>query len=472
MIYVGANDGMLHAFYATLDVLDPLRGQEAWAVIPSAVLPNLYKLADDNYNHDGHQFYVDGTPVGRRRLDRQRWKTILVGGLNGGGKGYYALDVTVPGVPPMPLWEFKQNPAVCPGRRPRPAVGNYRRLQPRPDLRQAGHHQARRHLGGDGHLGLQQRQRRVQRCRRRRLPVRARRAHRRDHAQDPHREVAGINVGTAPTRAAWRRSTTTSTTSLVDNTTLRAYGGDLLGNIWRFDFTAGTATPPLGTAKDASTSGVPQPITIRPELAELNGKPFVMVGTGKLLGGSDVIDPQEQSVYGISDPLAGRGPIYPGSAARLAAADGRSSRPAAARRRRAPSSAPGTPPSAVAPTGWVLDLAEAGERVNVEMKLVLGALVFASNVPEEIPCTVGGHSWFNQVDFRFGTPIPNATSSEYLSDSLNVGFNVLQLQAVSGGNPTYSGNFRQSDAKNIKKDPQPPEPPPVGRRISWREIPQ
>ena len=120
----------------------------------------------------------------------------------------------------------------------------------------------------------------------------------------------------------------------------------------------------------------------------------------------------------------------------------------------------------------MLDLAEAGERVNVEMKLVLGALVFASNVPEEIPCTVGGHSWFNQVDFRFGSPIPNAVSSEYLSDSLNVGFNVLQLQGANGAGPTYTGNFRQSDAKNVKKDPHPPDSPPPSRRISWREIPQ
>jgi Tfp pilus tip-associated adhesin PilY1 len=63
MVYVGANDGMLHAFYATLDPSSRNRGQEAWAVIPSAVLPNMYKLADDNYKRDGHQFYVDGTPV-------------------------------------------------------------------------------------------------------------------------------------------------------------------------------------------------------------------------------------------------------------------------------------------------------------------------------------------------------------------------------------------------------------------------
>ena len=48
------------------------------------------------------------------------WKTILVGGLNAGGKGYYALDVTVPGTAPTAaLWEFKQDSLVCDG-----AAGN------------------------------------------------------------------------------------------------------------------------------------------------------------------------------------------------------------------------------------------------------------------------------------------------------------------------------------------------------------
>ena len=104
MVYVGANDGMLHAFFATLDPNPALtRGQEAWAVIPSTVLPNMYKLADENYKRDGHQFFVDGTPVvgdicvGSCSASTD-WRTILVGGLNAGGKGYYALDVTTPGV--------------------------------------------------------------------------------------------------------------------------------------------------------------------------------------------------------------------------------------------------------------------------------------------------------------------------------------------------------------------------------------
>jgi len=256
---------------------------------------------------------------------------------------------------------------------------------------------------------------------------------------------------------------------VVDNTTLRAYGGDVLGNMWRFDFTPSPAATLLESARDLSNN--PQPITVRPELAELDGKPFVMFGTGKLLGATDVTDPQIQSVYGFRDTLAMVGPLYPTPRT--------SFRPmlvsqvgtgATAVRTIACSGSPG---DCGRTDGWVLDLAETGERVNVEMKLVLGALVFASNVPEEVPCSVGGHSWFNQIDFRLGAPIPGTTTSEYLADSLNVGFTVLELPPPSGSsNPTYTGVFRQSRATNVNRRITPPEPVPVGHRISWREIAQ
>ena len=242
----------------------------------------------------------------------------------------------------------------------------------------------------------------------------------------PTEEIAGINVGTGANPSGLAQINNYVDNVLVDNTTLRAYGGDLLGNIWRFDFQPAPLATLIGKARDKG--GVAQPITIRPELAELNGKPFVMVGTGKLLGASDVVDAQVQSVYGLRDSLT-PGPIFPdpirGSLRPMEIQQAGSG--AAAVRTIV---CTGAAADCGRPDGWVLDLAEAGERVNVEMKLVLGALVFASNVPDEIPCTVGGHSWFNQVDFRFGTPIPNAVSSEYLSDSLNVGFNVLQLQGA------------------------------------------
>ena len=279
----------------------------------------------------------------------------------------------------------------------------------------------------------------------------------------------GVNAAPPGRRAGSPRSTTTSTTWSLDNTTLRVYGGDVLGNMWRFDFLPSPTATLLATAKDPSNNV--EPITVRPELAELDGKPFVMFGTGKLLGASDVTDVKVQSVYGFRDTLATGATLYPSPRSAFRPMQvSQTGTGATAVRTIACSGSPG---DCGRTDGWVLDLAEAGERVNVEMKLVLGALVFASNVPEEVPCSVGGHSWFNQIDFRTGAPIPGATTSEYLADSLNVGFTVLQLPPPAGGtNPTYTGVFRQSKATNVEHQINPPEPTSPGNRISWREIVQ
>lgn len=91
VIYVGANDGMLHGF-------DAESGEELVGYIPHALYSSeasagLHYLADDDYNH---QYYVDGTPsVSDVYLDsKNRWATVLVGGLGAGGRGLYALDVS------------------------------------------------------------------------------------------------------------------------------------------------------------------------------------------------------------------------------------------------------------------------------------------------------------------------------------------------------------------------------------------
>ena len=75
-------------------------------IIPRSVLPRLYKLADSNYA-SLHEYYVDGRPIRDDVFDplTGTWKTILVGGLNKGGRGYYALDITNP-TSPKALWEF------------------------------------------------------------------------------------------------------------------------------------------------------------------------------------------------------------------------------------------------------------------------------------------------------------------------------------------------------------------------------
>ena len=109
-VYVGANDGMLHAF-------DAATGVEQFAYIPSMVVKNLAALTSSNYVH---QPYVDATPVigdavinpsyDAANATASDWATVLVGGLGGGGKGVYALNVTDPTSfsESSVMWEFTE----------------------------------------------------------------------------------------------------------------------------------------------------------------------------------------------------------------------------------------------------------------------------------------------------------------------------------------------------------------------------
>ena len=85
-IYVGANDGMMHAFRAD-------DGKELFAYIPRAVATRLNKLTNPKYLH---QPYVDGVPLVGEAKVGANWKTLLVSGMGGGAQGIFALDVTDP----------------------------------------------------------------------------------------------------------------------------------------------------------------------------------------------------------------------------------------------------------------------------------------------------------------------------------------------------------------------------------------
>ena len=62
------------------------------------MIPTLYKLADAGYANN-HRFYVDGPITVGDAYNGTAWKTILIGGLGGGGKAFFALDVTDPARP-------------------------------------------------------------------------------------------------------------------------------------------------------------------------------------------------------------------------------------------------------------------------------------------------------------------------------------------------------------------------------------
>ena len=93
MVYVGANDGMLHGIGED--------GKEKFAIIPKNLLGTLRDLRAD------HRFYVDSSP---RAFDvyfgkgKDEWKTVIVSGERGGGNYYFAVDVTNPDSPNI-LWE-------------------------------------------------------------------------------------------------------------------------------------------------------------------------------------------------------------------------------------------------------------------------------------------------------------------------------------------------------------------------------
>ncbi|MGE0098547.1 MAG: pilus assembly protein [Hydrogenophaga sp.] len=92
LVYVGANDGMLHAF-------DAQTGAERLAYVPLAAYSTLHAYTQPSYTH---RYNVDGSPftgdadlraTGSTQPD---WRTVLVSGLAGGGRGYFILDVTDP----------------------------------------------------------------------------------------------------------------------------------------------------------------------------------------------------------------------------------------------------------------------------------------------------------------------------------------------------------------------------------------
>lgn len=100
MIYVGANDGMLHGFSGA-------NGDEKIAYIPKAIIPELPKLSAANYTH---KYFVDGSPfsgdvdVADKTAPgyTSNWKTMLLGTLGAGGKGFFVLDITSPGTKAAP----------------------------------------------------------------------------------------------------------------------------------------------------------------------------------------------------------------------------------------------------------------------------------------------------------------------------------------------------------------------------------
>ena len=463
--YVGANDGMLHAFDATT-------GQERWAYVPSMVLPNLYKLADKNYA-TRHQYYVDNTPetgdicplAPSATCTAAQWKTILVGGLNRGGKGYYAMDITDPTAPKL-LWEFTAGGDL-----------GYSYGNPKITKLKNGTWVVLLGSGYNNTDGLG------------RLYVLN------ANTGVPVSGIGSIStgVGSASSPSGVARISAHAISPMTDNTTIAAYGGDMFGNLWRFDINgdigaSGYDAQLLASFKDAN--GKAQPITVKLLEATVSGKPVVFAGTGRYLGTTDVADTSPQSFYAVMDRLTATTYASPRAAGsgfvRQTLTDGTC--PA------------GTSTSVCAPTqavrtissnavdwttnnGWYIDFLSSGERSVSDPSLGLGTLLFTTVTPQSSTVSACG-----------GTDNGPASSFvyalDYLTGSSVDGANHVGAMSLGSGMVTRPVMIKQSDGTVralIRKSTgasggtdlggtvviTPPIKPPSGsltRRVSWRVL--
>lgn len=425
-VYIGGNDGMLHAYNAD-------DGTERWAYVPSMVIPNMWKLADANYASN-HTNFVNGAPIVSDVYSGGAWHTILVGGLNGGGRGYYALDVTNPASPTL-LWEIDSTtdndigysygqPVIT-----KLANGTW------VVLLTSGYNNTSPG-SGDGILF-----------------------------------VRNAYTGASISKIATGGGTSVSPSGLAkisawgddpekNNLATYTYGGDLNGNVWRFDINAATAMK-FATLQDST--GNAQPVTAAPSLGSINGKRIIYIGTGKYLELSDLTDTHVQSIYAIKDDNATTTLVNPRTTLvqQTLTTTGTS--------RKASSNAVDFNTG----RGWFIDLPDSGERININPLLVFGNLYIPSTVPSNTVCSPGGYSWFNFFDYRSGNNGANVPTSTKINSTI-VGDGLVITDG--GGNGGGSSNTVKiegvtSNGQTLILGTSPlPAKGYQGQRVIWREL--
>ncbi len=275
VVYIGANDGMLHAF-------DSDNGTELFAYVPNIIYENLDELGSVSYTH---KFYVDGTAYVKNIGDRD----ILVCGLRRGGKGYFSLDVssvsegglTESGMAGKFLWEYS-------GASDDDMGYSYSRAW----IVKTGAGWVT--VFGNGYDSVSQ-----------------------EAVLFVLDALSGEVLGKLRTGVAGCNGLSTPAIVDVDVDGLvdYAYAGDLRGNLWKFDLRGGKGdwkvsfadsgtAKPLFSARNAG--GQEQPITSSPDVMyhcdlSKGGGYIVVFGTGQYLGYPDFTTSDTQTIYGIWD---------------------------------------------------------------------------------------------------------------------------------------------------------------------------
>lgn len=470
IVYVGANDGMLHAF-------DDSSGEEVFGYIPGlaysqTVNKGLHYLTDPNYIHN---YYVDLTPtvsdVYISSGSSVEWHTVLVGGMRSGGRGVFALNVTNPAAfseanaASMVLWEFTSDDDADLGYTfSRPFVG----------LTNAGTWVA---IFGNGYnsTGTGEASLFI-------LDI-AKGVDGKWITGDYQKIPTGAGSAANPNGLA-----ESAVVDLDGNGTLdRVYAGDLLGNMWAFDlsstnsnlwesaYKSGSTPAPLFTAQSDDAVPTLQQITAKPVLANHPTQPdssspsnapnlMVYFGTGQYLVNADKATNNLQSYYGVWDKgdsaLANNDLVQQ-------TFDGSFSGRVLTR----------NAVDYATDYGWYFNLTDSGERAVTASIARDDTVFFNSFVPENDPCSSGGFGYKFVVDMATGgsplTPSIDSNNDGVIDDNdyQNPGFGQSTLAAVRQEGylpePVFIEDlsFTADIATKVKALPD----IPVGR-FSWQEL--
>lgn len=391
-VFVGANDGMMHAFNADT-------GAELFAYIPRGVYAKLASLSSVTYQH---KYTVDGPLyVGDAYITVggvKQWRTLVSGTLGAGGRGAYLLDVTdvlTNGGDPQIIFDIHADDASLSYRNDLGYSNSAMLIVPTP----GGHWSAILSNGTESGNGIA--------------------------------KLIAIDVETPSSFKSIATSTQTgnglSGAALLPNAegvSTYAYAGDIKGNMWKFDLTSTSMSGwsvaysgggnPKPLIRVLDSGGNLQPITGTPTLGRnalkpagngTNQTPSIMVyfGTGKYSEVADISSTAVQSIYAIADTnnalsltAVNRNTILKEKVITNESNEMRTVSPDA------------TPVATQAPvvdwsaySGWYLDLKYGsslkGERVIVKPLLMFDRLLLNTFIPSANQCDYGGSGWLMEL---------------------------------------------------------------------------
>jgi type IV pilus assembly protein PilY1 len=493
MVYVGANDGMLHGFDASSSGDDA--GKEILAYIPNAVYSGLSALSSPGYSH---QYLVDGSPRVGDAYFGSAWHTMLVGTTGAGGKAVFGLDVTDPGSfdGSNVLWEISNTDSPVASdltsdtTAKRGFANNMGFTLPQAAI-------VKMHDGSWAAII----------------------ANGYDSANNlAVLYIVDVQTGqliTAIDTKAGSSDTPNglSTPIAVDTNNDRIvdsiYAGDLLGNMWKFDVSSsntnqwkvayGTTAAPaplfIACTNQSACDTTRQPITAKPQVGKIgtgqSAGVMVYFGTGKYFEMIDnnVTGAQTQTFYGIWDNGAAvaKSDLQAQTITQVVTSGGNSLRVSSNNTVNYPTQ-----------KGWYIDLPSAGERAVSAPLIRNGHIIFTTLIP--IPpdgtevCGAGSEStsWLMELDALTGSRLPNTAGGApwditgdgminaddlvELADGTVVAPSGIQLDGGAGTPAVVSDGKREDKIFSISRNAglqsvkEQGSSSSAGGRQSWRQL--